>query len=106
MNNSICYLNGQYLPLTEARISPLDRGFLYSDGVYEVIPVYSRYPFRMDEHLRRLQDSLLVRIDRAAQTALMVGKERVCARLVRTHCDKRRDLDIAVRRIERGISGL
>lgn len=58
MNNSICYLNGQYLPLTEARISPLDRGFLYSDGVYEVIPVYSRYPFRMDEHLRRLQDSL------------------------------------------------
>ena len=58
MNNSICYLNGQYLPLTEARISPLDRGFLYSDGVYEVIPVYSRYPFRMDEHLRRLQLSL------------------------------------------------
>ena len=52
------YLNGQFLPLSEARISPLDRGFLYSDGVYEVIPVYSRCPFRVDEHLRRLQDSL------------------------------------------------
>lgn len=52
------YLNGQFLPLSEARISPLDRGFLFADGVYEYIPVYSRFPFRMDEHLRRLQDSL------------------------------------------------
>ncbi|MEI7611495.1 MAG: D-amino acid aminotransferase [Betaproteobacteria bacterium] len=51
------YLNGQFLPLSEARISPLDRGFLYADGVYEVIPVYSRFPFRIDEHLRRFQDS-------------------------------------------------
>jgi D-alanine transaminase len=52
------YLNGQFLPLSEARISPLDRGFLYADGVYEVIPVYSRCPFRLDKHLRRLQASL------------------------------------------------
>ena len=52
------YLNGQFLPLSEARISPLDRGFLFADGVYEVIPVYSRCPFRIDEHLRRLQNSL------------------------------------------------
>lgn len=52
------YLNGHFLPLAEARISPLDRGFLYADGVYEVIPVYSRHPFRIDEHLRRLQHSL------------------------------------------------
>jgi len=51
------YLNGQFLPLSEARISPLDRGFLYADGIYEVIPVYSRTPFRIDEHLRRLQSS-------------------------------------------------
>ena len=58
MNSTTCYLNGQFLPLSEARISPLDRGFLYSDGVYEVIPVYSRFPFRIDEHLRRLQISL------------------------------------------------
>jgi len=54
----IAYLNGQFLPLAEARISPLDRGFLYSDGVYEAIPVYSRHPFRLDEHLGRLRHSL------------------------------------------------
>ena len=52
------YLNGEFLPLSAARISPLDRGFLFGDGVYEVIPVYSRRPFRITEHLRRLQDSL------------------------------------------------
>lgn len=52
------YLNGKFLPLADAGISPLDRGFLYGDGVYEVIPVYSRRPFRIDEHLKRLQATL------------------------------------------------
>jgi len=52
------YLNGEYLPLAEARISVLDRGFIFGDGVYEYIPVYSRKPFRMREHLGRLQASL------------------------------------------------
>lgn len=52
------YLNGEYLPLSEARISVLDRGFLFGDGVYEVIPVYARRPFRLNEHLARLQSSL------------------------------------------------
>jgi len=52
------YLNGDFLPLAEAGVSPLDRGFLYGDGVYEVIPVYSRLPFRIDEHLTRLQATL------------------------------------------------
>lgn len=52
------YLNGEFLPIEEARISVLDRGFIFGDGVYEVIPVYSRHPFRLDEHLRRLQASL------------------------------------------------
>lgn len=52
------HLNGQWLPLNEARISVLDRGFLFGDGVYELIPVYARKPFRMEEHLRRLQHSL------------------------------------------------
>lgn len=58
MNSTLCYLNGDYQPLSEARISPLDRGFLFGDGIYEVIPVYSRRPFRFDEHMRRLQASL------------------------------------------------
>ncbi len=52
------YLNGTFLPLEEARVSVLDRGFLFGDGVYEVIPVYSRRPFRLHEHLKRLQHSL------------------------------------------------
>lgn len=52
------YLNGQYLPIEEAKISVLDRGFIFGDGVYEVIPVYSRKAFRLEEHLRRLQHSL------------------------------------------------
>lgn len=52
------YLNGSWLPLGDAGVSPLDRGFLYGDGVYEVIPVYSRQPFRIDEHLKRLQATL------------------------------------------------
>ena len=55
---TLCYLNGDYLPLDAARVSPMDRGFLFGDGVYEVIPVYSRRPFRRDEHLGRLQRSL------------------------------------------------
>lgn len=52
------YLNGDFMPIEEARIPVLDRGFIFGDGVYEVIPVYSRRPFRLAEHLRRLQHSL------------------------------------------------
>lgn len=52
------YLNGEFLPLAQARISPLDRGFLFADGVYEVIPVYNGRLFRLSEHLARLARSL------------------------------------------------
>lgn len=52
------YLNGDFMPIEEARIPVLDRGFIFGDGVYEVIPVYSRKPFRLAEHLHRLQYSL------------------------------------------------
>ena len=54
----LCYLDGDYLPLREARISPLDRGFLYADGVYEVMPVYGGRPFRFGAHAERLTRSL------------------------------------------------
>ena len=53
-----CYLNGAFGPLADARVSPLDRGFLFADGVYEVIPVHRGRPFRLGAHLRRLDDSL------------------------------------------------
>lgn len=52
------YLNGVFMPIEEAKVSVLDRGFIFGDGVYEVIPVYSRRAFRLEEHLRRLQHSL------------------------------------------------
>ncbi len=56
--SSISYLNGTFQPINEARISPLDRGFIFGDGIYEVIPVYDGKLFRLDEHLKRLDDNL------------------------------------------------
>lgn len=58
MYDPIVYLNGEYLPISQAKVSVLDRGFLFGDGVYEVIPAYGRHMLRLDEHLRRLQNSL------------------------------------------------
>jgi D-alanine transaminase len=52
------YLNGEFMPLDQARVPVLDRGFIFGDGVYEVIPVYSRRPFRLPQHLQRLGRSL------------------------------------------------
>lgn len=59
MPDKIVYLNGEYLPVEKAAVSVLDRGFLFGDGVYEVIPVYGGKLLRVDEHLQRLQNSLL-----------------------------------------------
>lgn len=53
-----CYLNGELVPLRDAKVSVLDRGFIFGDGVYEVIPVYGRRLFRFDEHMARLDRSL------------------------------------------------
>jgi len=58
LGQQIVYLNGRVIPLAEATVSVLDRGFLYGDGVYEVIPVFGSQPLRLTDHLRRLQNSL------------------------------------------------
>jgi D-alanine transaminase len=58
MPDRIVYLNGDYLPASEAKVSVMDRGFLFGDGVYEVIPVFGGRLLRIDEHLQRLQNSL------------------------------------------------
>jgi D-alanine transaminase len=55
---TICYLNGVYGPIKEAKISVLDRGFIFGDGVYEVVPVYGGKPFRFASHMQRLDRSL------------------------------------------------
>ena len=52
------YLNGEWMPIEEAKVPVLDRGFIFGDGVYELIPVYGRKPFRAREHLARLRRSL------------------------------------------------
>jgi len=60
----IVYLNGTFLPIEQAYVPVLDRGFIFGDGVYEVIPVYSGIAFRLQEHLQRLSSSLAgLRID-------------------------------------------
>ncbi len=57
MDKGVCWLNGNILPLEQARISVLDHGLLYGDGVFEGIRFYAGTPFLLDEHLRRLRDS-------------------------------------------------
>ena len=58
LSEQIVYLNGEFLPLNQAKVSVMDRGFLFGDGVYEVIPVYGGKPLRLAEHLERLENSL------------------------------------------------
>jgi len=56
--DSLCYLDGEFLPLNQAKVSVMDRGFLFGDGAYESIPVYGRRLFRFDDHLARFERSL------------------------------------------------
>ncbi len=64
MHEALCFLNGEIQPLAEAKVSVLDRGFIFGDGIYEVVPVYGRRLFRFDEHMARLARSLgKLRID-------------------------------------------
>lgn len=58
MNDTPCYLNGRFLPISQAQVSVLDRGFIFGDGVYDVAPVYDCRLFRFDEHIARLSRSL------------------------------------------------
>ena len=52
------FLNGAFMPIDEAKVPVLDRGFIFGDGIYEVVPVYSKVPFRLEEHLVRLERCL------------------------------------------------
>jgi len=58
MSSQLIYLNGEYLPLNEAKVSVLDRGFIFGDGIYEVIPAYGAKALRFEHHMQRLQNSL------------------------------------------------
>lgn len=55
---SLAYLNGAFLPIEECKVSVLDRGFIFGDAIYELIPVYNKKPFYLQSHLNRLKRSL------------------------------------------------
>lgn len=75
--DTLCYLNGVYTPLNQAQVSVLDRGFLFGDGIYEVVPVYARRVFRFDEHVARLERSLAkVRIPNPHSAAEWLARVR------------------------------
>ena len=81
---STCYLNGDWLPLAEAKVSVLDRGFIFGDGIYEVVPVYYRRPFRLDSHLGRFERStreigLANPLDRAGWRSLVERLIATCS---------------------------
>ena len=83
--SALCFLNGDYLPLAEARVPVLDRGFIFGDGIYEVVPAYGRRLFRFDEHLARLNRSLTkVRIPLPAEREVWLER---CRRLVAASAD-------------------
>ena len=58
MTDLTCYLNGRYQPVSQASVNVMDRGFIFGDGIYEVVPVYDKRLFRFNEHMARLARSL------------------------------------------------
>ena len=57
-DNNIVFLNGRFMPMSEAKISPMDRGFLFGDGIYEVVPSYNAKLVGFGLHIQRMQDGL------------------------------------------------
>lgn len=80
-----CYLNGEYTSIDRAQVSVMDRGFIFGDGIYEVVPVYAGRPFRFAQHMARLQRSLQhVRIELAMTATDLLG---VATNLLAAHAD-------------------
>ena len=82
---TLCYLNGEYTALQDAKISVLDRGFIFGDGVYEVLPVYAGKPFRFAQHMARLDRSLAEL--RMANPLTHVAWHAVAAKLVASYAE-------------------
>ena len=94
------YLNGQFLPLADARISVLDRGFLFADGVYEVIPAYGGKLFRLQQHIDRLNNSL----NAIRMQAVMTDQEwaNVLTKLTQSHTQSDQSVYVQVTRGSEG----
>jgi D-alanine transaminase len=103
MTDAICYLNGEYQPLSETKISVLDRGFIFGDGVYEVVPVYQEKLFRFDHHIARLTRSL----EKIGMPNPLSREQwlELCRTLVRQYREKYGDLDQVVYiQVTRGVA--
>ncbi len=82
-SQQIVFLNGEFVPIEQARVPVLDRGFIFGDGVYEVVPAYGRKPFRWPQHLARLRRSLAkIRIDNPRDDA---GWTTLVAEMIERH---------------------
>jgi len=83
MSDNLCFLNGEMLPLAQAKVPVLDRGFIFGDGIYDVVPVYGKRLFRFDEHINRLTRSLAkVRITNPYTDAQWLA---LCRQLIEAH---------------------
>ena len=97
--DSLCYLNGAYGALADAKVSVLDRGFVFGDGIYEVLPVYGRRIFRFDEHMARLARSLAkVRIANPHPTGDWLA---ICRKLIAAHAS---DDQLVYLQVTRGVA--
>jgi len=98
---AIVYLNGEYLPVEEAKVSVLDRGFVFADGVYEVIPAYGGHLLRLEQHLQRLDNSLEgIRLTRPLDHGQW---GEVLAELIQRNLDNQNDLSIYLQ-VTRGVA--
>ena len=101
--DTLCYLDGDYLPVRDARVSVLDRGFIFGDGIYEVVPVYGKRLFRFDEHIGRLGRSLAkVRIANPLSDEQWLER---CRRLVGALAEKTGAVDqVVYMQVTRGVA--
>lgn len=103
MNDLLCFLNGEFLPISQAKIGVLDRGFIFGDGLYEVTPVYGRRLFRFDEHMQRLERGMAkIRISNPATRDQWLQR---CRTLVQAVADSTGSDDLVVYiQVSRGVA--
>ncbi len=100
-STELVYLNGEYLPRERACVSVFDRGFLFADGVYEVVPVYGGRPFHLSAHLARLQRSMkAIRLDNPLDD---IGWVNAIRGLLDRNGARERDLSLYLQ-VTRGVS--
>lgn len=98
-----CFLNGEYMPVSQARVPVLDRGFIFGDGIYDVTPVYGRRLFRFDEHMARLQRGLdKIRIANPATREQWLERSRQL--VARLHADTGAEDQVLYIQVTRGVA--